>query len=386
MMRNAFAALALMLALSACGTQPSMPTNVKLGKPYNVNGITYSPQYDPQYDETGTASWYGPGFHGNRTANGERFDKSDLTAAHPTLPMPSMVRVTNLSNGKSIIVRINDRGPFASNRIIDLSHKAADKLDMIGTGTARVRVQYLKEETEQYWAQRKLNTDQISFAKNDPYAPDKNTQQASTVAADSEAPPQIKSAAPVITVSSNELRPEDLKIRPIQPRFRVIDDAQADETQTDLSRAMPVRRPDPPPTRVSASEKTVHLYDSGGQLVETQQTTTKTSVHQEPPEEVAAAPPETFTTPSVLTAPQPPPVTGGGWFVQAGSFASETNAASLAQRLQSVGSAIINPVERSGTTWHRVRVGPFSDHDAAQVALDAVRAQGLPDAKLVKND
>src|SRR5581483_4243459 len=123
---------------------------MKLGKPYAVDGEMYYPEYEPTYDKTGEASWYGPGFHGKYTANGEVFNQDDLTAAHPTLPMPSLVRVTNLRNGKSLIVRINDRGPFKSHRIIYLSKGAAQRLGI--RSTARVRVQYLQKETEEYLA------------------------------------------------------------------------------------------------------------------------------------------------------------------------------------------------------------------------------------------
>jgi rare lipoprotein A len=90
--------------------------------------------------QSGVASWYGPGFHGKQTANGERFNQDDLTAAHKTLPFNTLVRVVNVDNGKSVVVRINDRGPYAKNRIIDLSREAAKKIDMLNSGTARVRL------------------------------------------------------------------------------------------------------------------------------------------------------------------------------------------------------------------------------------------------------
>lgn len=117
--------------------------NYKLGKPYKIAGRRYEPVNDPAYDEVGQASWYGNDFHGQETANGEVYDMTKLTAAHPTLPMPTYARVVNLENGRSVVVRINDRGPFASNRVIDLSRKAANKLGFIGDGTAKVRVQNL---------------------------------------------------------------------------------------------------------------------------------------------------------------------------------------------------------------------------------------------------
>jgi rare lipoprotein A len=119
----------------------------KIGEPYQVKGVWYYPKEDLSYDETGIASWYGPGFHAETTANGETFDQNELTGAHKTLPMPSLVRVTNLENGRSIIVRINDRGPFVPGRIVDLSRRGAQLLGFEGQGSAKVRVAILPEES-----------------------------------------------------------------------------------------------------------------------------------------------------------------------------------------------------------------------------------------------
>src|SRR3981189_335716 len=115
----------------------------RVGKPYTVAGRVYVPEEDTRYREEGLASWYGNDFHGRLTANGEVFDMASLTAAHPTLPMPCYARVTNLSNGKSLIVRINDRGPYHGNRLIDVSNKSAELLEFKGNGVARVRVEYV---------------------------------------------------------------------------------------------------------------------------------------------------------------------------------------------------------------------------------------------------
>jgi rare lipoprotein A len=115
----------------------------RVGKPYTVGGRVYVPEEDVNYREEGLASWYGDDFHGRLTANGEVFDMGSLTAAHPTLPMPCYARVTNLSNGKSLVVRVNDRGPYHGNRLIDVSNKAAELLEFKGNGVARVRVEYV---------------------------------------------------------------------------------------------------------------------------------------------------------------------------------------------------------------------------------------------------
>lgn len=115
----------------------------KLGKPYRIAGKLYVPRHDPDYSKTGIASWYGKDFHGRLTANGEVYDMNALTAAHPTLPLPSLVMVTNTANGRRVVVRVNDRGPFARNRIIDLSHRAARVLGLARQGTGRVHVRYV---------------------------------------------------------------------------------------------------------------------------------------------------------------------------------------------------------------------------------------------------
>lgn len=114
-----------------------------VGKPYKIAGKWYHPELDEDYEAVGLASWYGPTFHGRQTANGEVFDQDALTAAHTTMPLPSYARVTNLKNGRSVVVRVNDRGPFHDNREIDLSKRAAELLDFKGRGTAKVRVQYV---------------------------------------------------------------------------------------------------------------------------------------------------------------------------------------------------------------------------------------------------
>src|SRR5579859_2069325 len=161
------ASLALSLALAACASRPAAVSTVdssaksqgtfKVGKPYQVGGIWYYPNQDLNYDETGIASWYGPDFHEKSTANGEQFDQNSLSAAHKTLPLPSIVQVTNLENGRSIEVRVNDRGPFVGNRIIDMSRRAAQLLGFEGQGTAKVEVKVLATESIQAQSIARLN-------------------------------------------------------------------------------------------------------------------------------------------------------------------------------------------------------------------------------------
>lgn len=153
-----FAFLMVGLFLVGC-VQTQSPSQTggryKVGTPYKIDGVWYYPKEDPDYDNTGVASWYGRDFHGKKTANGEIYNMNDLTAAHPTLPMPTRVRVTNLENGKSLELRVNDRGPFRKGRIIDVSHKASQLLGFQEKGTAKVRVTYLG----------RINTDSEIVAK-----------------------------------------------------------------------------------------------------------------------------------------------------------------------------------------------------------------------------
>lgn len=155
-----FALPLLVLLLAACGsgesarkggpaTVPSAqpappPTDVpyKLGRPYVIKGVRYVPREDRSYDRTGMASWYGKAFHGRTTASGRKFDMYEMTAAHTTLPTGTQVKVTNLENGRSVIVTITDRGPFTKQRIIDVSYAAARHLGFVQQGTAKVRVTY----------------------------------------------------------------------------------------------------------------------------------------------------------------------------------------------------------------------------------------------------
>lgn len=136
--------------------------NYKIGNPYQIQGVWYYPKEDYEYDETGIGSWYGPKFHGRKTANGEIYDMNGVSAAHRTLPLPSFVRVTNLDNGRTLNVRINDRGPYAHGRILDLSRRAAQLLGYEKQGTARLRVRILANESRELAARLKGDAE---FAK-----------------------------------------------------------------------------------------------------------------------------------------------------------------------------------------------------------------------------
>jgi len=233
---------ALMLAgtIAACSTGSAPPVKApteepvsslpdggiyKVGKPYQVEGVWYYPSEDYSYVEEGIASWYGPDFHGKRTANGERYDMNAMTAAHPTLPLPSVVNVTNLDNGRVVKLRINDRGPFKSKRIIDVSRQGAQLLGFKEQGTARVRVE--------------IDRDESMTIKNQFLARNPGEM------------PQV-AAAPRATVSSQSLSPVTLNPPP-QMASAQNAPAQATRPQRPATAAKPALKPDAPKPGAVAS-------------------------------------------------------------------------------------------------------------------------------------
>jgi rare lipoprotein A len=196
MRRKQAARLALVLlagaSLAACatlepdyatrGAPPAKPLK-GTQKPYQINGVWYYPHEEPDYDKKGTASWYGDAFHHKATANGEIFDKDLVSAAHKTLPLPSLVEVTNLDNGKKLVVRVNDRGPFVDGRIIDLSKEAARQLGYADKGLAHVRVRYLGpapalygEDSRRYARYVAPNAPRLAAAAPPPPPPDRKSE------------------------------------------------------------------------------------------------------------------------------------------------------------------------------------------------------------------
>jgi rare lipoprotein A len=178
----------------------------KVGNPYKINGKWYYPAIDYNYNEVGIASWYGPGFHGKKTANGEVFDQNKISAAHKTLPMPSIVKVTNLDNGKVLEnIRVNDRGPFAGNRIIDLSKKAAQELGFVNSGVAKVRVEIMENESRIYASKnskknsvRKANKAKVEKVQRKVIPSEEDEQNSDEVSKDSTEDNSILKDKPVI--------------------------------------------------------------------------------------------------------------------------------------------------------------------------------------------
>lgn len=417
----------LALTVSACGTKSERfetdryEGNLKIGNPYNIDGQTYKPHYDPNYDETGVASWYGPGFHGRSTANGERFDQHAMTAAHRTLPLPSMVKVTNLENGKSTIVKVNDRGPFKKDRIIDLSKAAATKIEMMGKGTAEVRVEYLEAES------KKLIADLIQAGKLTAKAETLHMMAMNDIAASAAKAPAAATVAAVAAVP--EEKPS--KMAGFFGKLNPFSDAEASEPKDTPNTAPAQLEEVESVENIDASQGTAFAAPNRAEAnymptkpVASRDLTAPTEALINPPAEmeslpepqvtaepqmVAASPlpsssepemqareaeaqvallnPQAGSSEPVQTVNEPVQVAamGAGYYIQAGSFAQAQNAHILAEKLASVGEATVKPVEVNGRTLYRVRLGPIADNSSAHQALNSVQDLGVRDARVIQD-
>lgn len=322
--------------LSGSTRQAETSGTYKVGNPYRVGSVWYYPEENFRYVETGIASWYGPDFHGGRTANGELYDQNEMTAAHRTLQMPSYVRVTNLENGRSVVVRINDRGPYLHGRVIDVSKRAAELLGMIGRGTARVRLEVLEKESRQVAAaaRRGMDTSRMNFADLEkmPQAEVQPTVQSTEF-----------TRGPQVASLGNDV-PESLKTPTITvEELNRPGAVSADTAPPKWSGQQPDFRPAPLSTHLSR-----------GRYV---------------PDPVVSH----------------TPVQPTGLFVQAGSFAVQANAQQLSQRLSGIARTSIEPVTANGRTLYRVRLGPLASVAAADAVLEKVIRAGGSGAKVVKN-
>ena len=244
-----FALVCSPLALAACGghTPPPVVASAanataepdagggiyKVGTPYQVEGIWYYPAEDYAYVQEGVASWYGSDFHGKRTANGDRYNMDDLTAAHPTLPMPSVVKVTNLDNGKVLRVTVNDRGPFHSTRIIDVSKKAAQLLGFYEAGTARVRVEIDAQES--------ITLKNIALKKRPPEMPQITASPRGVVTADNIAPlaPIPGSSIPPAAVKPVSVPPASIPAVAVPPPPSAKSPAQVPKASAPVKKTAP---------------------------------------------------------------------------------------------------------------------------------------------------
>lgn len=336
----------------------------RVGAPYEVNGVWYYPHINYQYDRTGIASWYGPNYDGRLTANGEIFDMNALSAAHPTLPLPSIVRVTNLQNGRSLDLRVNDRGPFVDGRIIDLSRRAAQVLGFAVQGTAPVRVRILKRRSIEVaqLAKEGIISDGPLYAQAAPaaapavriaraappppvYAPRRPAPVVVAAASPPPAytpPPQEPPAyeapayAPPAYVPARFAEPRPIRqnvdfvaYRP--PPRRPVDFITYRLPALHPNRPMAYRLPDLRPVRMAAYHPSARIY------------------------------------------------------VQAGAFSEPRNAWRVRARVAHLASVQVSPAADHGAELYRVRLGPFASIEEARRVLSRVIHSGYSGARLVRD-
>ena len=335
----------------------------KVGRPYKIKGVQYKPKHNPSYDETGVASWYGPNFHGKLTANGETYDKHGMTAAHKTLPLNSMVFVTNMENGKTVKLRLNDRGPFVEGRIIDLSYGAAKVLGV--EGLAKVRVQYAGPADPMNGPSKKAKVPALKPVEAAPFVAQ-------------------KPAAPVIETPTApvhaEPAPQSVALTPHAPQsYQPLSVIPHGETPTIKTPAPQITAPAPKYVAPNAPYK--------------------------PKATGKIRPRQTFNPPvdggvmtMTITGPIHMASTGGakpvnsapiaqtGQYVQAATFSSEQRAQSVSDTLSAAGPVSLTQISRSGKTLHRVVVGPYNSAASANNALALVAKLGYTDAMIVRLD
>ena len=297
----------------------------KVGRAYQIKGRWYHPKEEFTKVETGIASWYGPNFHGKRTANGEIYDQYALTAAHRTLQMPSIVRVTNLENGRSLILRVNDRGPFARGRVLDVSKRGAELLGFKKAGTARIRLEVMEQESR--------------FAANEA------KQGRSTTGLE-------------LALNRGDGLPTRASRQKVEDPVQL---ASADKTYIhDPASLKPERQPLKKTNVVSEplSSPSVNLPEKQSLDLNPGKVESENLVKQSPPESTEL-------------------------FVQAGAFSNYGNAARLRTSLARLGPSNIEKTIINGRTFYRVRLGPFRTVTRADTVLSALSVRGNPEAMIV---
>ena len=335
----------------------------QLGKPYQVRGKWYYPKEDKRYVKTGSASWYGDAFHGRLTANGEVYDTAHLTAAHPTMPLPSYARVTNLANGSSVIVRVNDRGPYHDGRIIDLSQRAAEMLDYARVGTANVKVEYVGR------APLDGDDDQYLMASYHPgnRAPDPSDGLPTGVMIAMNGPtPSARVATASIPFPQQALAAAPSTQEPVLGAFALPDFGPIVPERPDL--AMPSQAPfaiaslSYADERVESAARAFDAFDGAGRMT---------------PDELVNA--WKRVNPAAAAA-------HAGDYVAAGSYPDAAQAEAVAARLASFGRIGIEqgrPDGAGGKVWYSVNLYP-DGRAGLDAMLEAAWSHGAADAIAVR--
>ncbi len=349
------------------GQNPSVG-KYKVGNPYTIKGKTYYPEERFSHSETGLASWYGPGFNGKLTANGEIYDQHELTAAHKTLQMPSLVRVTNLENGRSIVVRINDRGPYHPGRVIDMSQRGAELLGFKNNGTAKVRLDVLENESRQIAAAAKAGKDtsridvaslnrkgRMPIPTNESFTPPtlQKRQQVAVLMDDARAIPLPNpSPKPEVIKTGNAI----VSNTPLDLSIETIEVSELDDL---TPRHLEQKAIGEPTTEMDFLNQLDFMKETGVQG------------HSDRGR---------FVPDPVVTQTA---VQSHNLYVQAGSFSSYQNAEKLATRLSDIGVVNVTSVTVGDAEYYRVRVGPMERVQQADAALAKVISAGQKDAQII---
>ncbi len=320
-------------------------------KPYVVFGKTYTPMLDDRpFSQRGTGSWYGKKFHGQKTSSGELYDMYKMTAAHPTLPIPSYARITNISNGKQVIVKINDRGPFHTNRIVDLSYTAALKLDYLGKGSSELLLERL------------LPADIEKMAENK-----KNNKPDGVASFPVPVPPPVSVATPVAIVQAAPV------VSPVLGAAKAVDSVgfealiatkteAANETHAVASEPVTAPMPAPVPAPVPAPIAAPVPDPAAASALP------------------AVAPVAAANLPPVINAPNPT----SGFYLQFGAFGLRSNAEATFTRLQSqLAQLPAFEIVQQGTLY-RLFSGPFASRDEAADAVQLAMSVGVPRPLIVQ--
>lgn len=336
------------LGAHRAGYHPGHPM-YKVGPPYQINGVWYYPKVDYDYEQNGTASWYGPGFDQKATANGEIYDMNELSAAHKTLPLPSIVQVTNLQNGRALQLRVNDRGPYVGDRVIDVSRRAAQLLGFEGSGTAPVNVKILKEPSirvaeaamrGQFGEVRLAEAARTTRPEPAPSPRIERVARAQPAPQPQGAPPRTEIVA-ANWPRAEQPKPAEIVAAPLPPE------------------------PPPRPTQVAAAATSPEAPAPQRRYF---------------PSFIGTAHAESYHAPLAAAASARK---SGRIYVQAGAFAVPENAQRVRSRIASLGSVEIVPSQTNGTALYRVRLGPLASEAEADRLRSRVVDSGFPDARVV---
>ncbi|HTV46089.1 MAG TPA: septal ring lytic transglycosylase RlpA family protein [Stellaceae bacterium] len=347
----------------------------RVGRPYEINGVWYYPAVDYNYDKTGIASWYGREFQGRYTANGEIFDMNRLTAADTTLPMPSIVLVTNLQNGRELRLRVNDRGPFRDGRLIDVSRRAAQLLGFEAQGTAPVEVKVLKDASIRVAEEAMHGSDQGEMFVAD----------AATPAAEAPPAPLYRPSVPPPRIAFDAAsRPMVPAMRPAPPDLRP--PAPAAETM-----AVPPRLPSPPerPVTTAAAHRSAADRSAADRFAALSRFALIAPAEAAPlphasTHSIAAAPARTAKPPFSAASlgedrrRRPPRL-----YIQAGAFAVRDNARRVESRIASLGKVRVRTAAVNGVELYRVQLGPVASREQADRLLRRVVGSGYSGARIV---